>query len=213
MEKKLFTKDYLRTALQFTYTLPWGVTVKSMKETPIKMISVYCKPDFEDNLQFSYSLLNENVGELFFDAFDDTPLPNASALNLREVERIVYQRITEGLCGSSDLKLKRSALYAICGYRIPEKIAGTKDDRLLTECYSPHLNEYSAKTSLYIQSVDFGTIGERTVYGVDMTFSSFCERADIIAETVLEDNFSALVEQMVQAKHKTKNSKDTLSSK
>ncbi|MEG0893486.1 MAG: hypothetical protein RSD52_06530 [Oscillospiraceae bacterium] len=121
MENNLYRKDYLRTALQFTYTLPWGVRVKAMEETPIKMISVCCKPDFEDNLQFSYSLINEKVGELFFNAFDDTPLANASALNMRDVERIVYQRITEGLCGGSDMKLKRSTLYAICGYRISEK--------------------------------------------------------------------------------------------
>ncbi|MEG0396489.1 MAG: hypothetical protein RR612_07150, partial [Oscillospiraceae bacterium] len=129
MDKNSYRKDYLRTAVQFAYTLPWGVRVKAMEETPIKMISVYCKPDFEDNLQFSYSLLNEKVGELFFDAFNDSPLPNASTLNMRDVERIVYQRITEGLCGGSDMKLKRSTLYAICGYRIPEKTAGTKDVR------------------------------------------------------------------------------------
>jgi hypothetical protein len=131
MENNLYKKDYLRTALQFTYTLPWGVRIKAMEETPVKMISVYCKPDFEDNLQFSYSLLNEKAGELFFDAFDDSPLSNASALNMRDVERMVCQRITEGLSGGSDMKLKRSTLYAICGYRISEKTAGTKDVRLL----------------------------------------------------------------------------------
>ena len=206
MDNNLYRKDYLRTALQFAYTLPWGVKVKFMEETPVKMISVYCKPDFEDNLQFSYSLLNEKVGELFFDAFDDTPLANASALNMRDVERIVYQRITEGLCGGSDLKLKYSTLYAICGYRIPEKTAGLKDVRLLVECHSPRLNEYSAKTFLYIKGVDFGTIDERMLYGVDMTFLGFAERADIIVETILEDNFPALLEQVVRTKHQSKNS-------
>ena len=206
MENNLYKKDYLRTALQFTYTLPWGVRIKAMEETPVKMISVYCKPDFEDNLQFSYSLINENVGELFFNAFDDTPLTTASALNMRDVERIIYQRITDGLCGGSDMKLKRSTLYAICGYRISEKTAGTKDVRLLVECHSPRIDEYSAKTSLYIKSVDFGTIDERTLHGVDMTFLGFAERADIIAEAILEDNFPVLLEQVVRTKYQSKNS-------
>lgn len=206
----LYRKDYLKTAIQFTYTLPWGVKVKSMEETPIKMISVYCKPDFEDNLQFSYSLFNEKVGELFFDAFDDTPLANAFALNMRGIESIVYQRITEGLCGGSDMKLKRSTLYAVCGYRISEKRAGTKDVRLLVECHSPHLNEYSAKTYLYIKGVDFGVIDERTLHSIDMTFIGFAEHADIIAETILEDSFPMLVEQMVHAKHQNKNGTTTI---
>lgn len=213
MENTLFRKDYLRTALQFTYVLPWGLQVKAMKDTPIKMISVFCKPDFEDNLQFSYSLLNDTVGDLFFDAFDDTPIPNASALKINEVETIVRSRIAEGLCGTSALRLKRSVLHAICGYHIPAKIAGAADVRLLLKCFSPRTNEYRAETVLYIKGCEIGTIDDRTVFGVDMTFLGFAERADIIIETILKDNFSALVEQMVQAKRKTKNSKDTLSSK
>lgn len=206
MENNSYRKDYLRTALQFTYTLPWGIKVKAMEETPIKMISVFCKPDFEDNLQFSYSLINEKVGELFFNAFDDTPLANASALNMHDVERIVFQRITEGLCGGSDMRLKRSTLFANCGYRITEKTAGMKDVRLLVQCRSPKTNEYTAQTNLYVKSVDFGAIDERALYGVNMTFSSFCERADIIAETILEENFPALIEQVLRANRQSKNS-------
>ncbi|MEG0835903.1 MAG: hypothetical protein RR234_04265 [Christensenella sp.] len=213
MENTLFRKDYLRIALQFTYILPWGVKVKAMKEIPIKMISVYCKPDFEDNLQFSYSLLNEKAGELFFDAFDDTPLANASTLNMRDVERIVHQRITEGLSGSTDMQLKRSTLYAIGGYRIPKKVAGTKNVRLLCECYSPNVNEYTAKTTLYVKGVDLGTIDKRTLYGIDMTFLNFCERADVIIEAILQDNFHVMVEQMLQAKNNAKCFTDTPDSK
>ena len=213
MENTLYRKDYLRTALQFTYVLPWGLQVKAMKDTPIKLISVYCKPDFEDNLQFSYSLLNDKVGDLFFDAFDDTPLPNASALKMNEVEIIVRSRIAEGLSGTSELRLKRSTLHAVCGYHVPAKIAWAENVRLLLKCFSLRTNEYRAQTDLYIKGCEIGTIDDRTVYGVDMTFHSFCERADIIAETILEDNFPAAVEQMVNTKNKTKDSADMPNSK
>ncbi|MEG1753277.1 MAG: hypothetical protein RR234_05125 [Christensenella sp.] len=209
MENTLFRKDYLRTALQFTYNLPWDLKVKAMKDTTIKMISVYCKPDFEDNLQFSYSLLNDKVGDLFFDAFNDTPISNASALKMDEVEMILRSRIAEGLCGTSALRLKRSTLHAVCGYHIPAKIAGAENVRLLLKCFSPRTNEYRAQTDLYIKGCEIGTIDDRTVYGVDMTFHSFCERADIIAETILEDNFPATLEQMVHAKGNAKSRADT----
>lgn len=213
MGNTLFRKDYLCTALQFTYVLPWDLKVKAMKDTTIKMISVYCKPDFEDYLQFSYSLLNDKVGDLFFDAFDDTPLPNASALKMHEVEMIVRSRIAEGLCGKSELRLKRSTLHAVCGYHILAKIAGAENVRLLLKCFSPRTNEYRAQTDLYIKGCEIGSIDDRTVYGVDMTFHSFCERADVIIETILQDNFSAAVEQMVCTKSKAKSNVDAPDSK
>ncbi|MEG0893485.1 MAG: hypothetical protein RSD52_06525 [Oscillospiraceae bacterium] len=51
-------------------------------------------------------------------------------------------------------------------------------------------------------------VDERTLYGIDMTFSSFCERADAIVETVLEDNFPALLEQVIRAKYQSKTEKN-----